>query len=306
MRGLLLLVLAAGCAAPPVTLSVPETEAGPDAAAPVEDGYVQRDGRVCSGSDEDEDGIPNICDDCPNIPNVDQAESHTPGIGTACRPGAFDKADTRDPFESFEGSDLQYNFFTAGLGTTGKLSPTPTAHPDRMTGGNFDTSFNMAVSVGSVDRETVVLTTIASNNVASDVSFHGVLLRASLAPISFLACEVGSDGTFALGRAKSDCDEKQCSVEPLASANMPPELRGFDKRGIRMSLSIGESTTLVECRVFSLKDRTTLFSSNDATYTWSVSKEIPNAELPPGLHIGYFAQGGRASFYSSDLLQQKP
>jgi hypothetical protein len=300
----LAVVLFAGCAAPPVTLET--TDAGADSIAPPQDGYVQPDGRVCNGPDEDEDGIPNGCDNCPNIPNVDQAESHTPGIGTACRPGDFGGADTRDSFEPFESSDLQYNFFTAGLGATGKFSPTPTAHPDRMTGGNFDASFNMAVSFGSADRKTMVLTTIASNNVASDVSHHGVLLRASLAPISFLACAVGSDGTFMLGKAKSDCDEKQCGVEPIASATMPAELHGFDKRGLRMSLSIGESTTRVECRVFNLKDRTTLFSSNDATYTWSVSTELPNAELPPGLHIGYFAQGGPASFHSSDLLLQKP
>lgn len=43
---------------------------------------------ACGGADSDGDGIPDACDNCPTVPNVDQEDSNGDGIGNACDPNS--------------------------------------------------------------------------------------------------------------------------------------------------------------------------------------------------------------------------
>src|SRR5687767_9623331 len=61
--------------------------------------YTLPDGRVCTGHDEDKDGVPDDCDNCPNVFNPSQAGDM---IGSACAvPPAFIPSPTRLLFDPF-------------------------------------------------------------------------------------------------------------------------------------------------------------------------------------------------------------
>jgi Thrombospondin type 3 repeat len=53
------------------------------------------------GHDEDGDGIDDACDNCPHIPNVDQADADGDGVGDVCDPQPFVAAERIALFDPF-------------------------------------------------------------------------------------------------------------------------------------------------------------------------------------------------------------
>jgi Thrombospondin type 3 repeat len=66
-------------------------------------GRVGFDAVECAavGHDEDGDGIDDACDNCPHIPNVDQADSDGDGVGDVCDPQPFVAAERIALFDPF-------------------------------------------------------------------------------------------------------------------------------------------------------------------------------------------------------------
>jgi hypothetical protein len=74
------------------------------------------DARICGTHDEDGDGIPDDCDDCPADANPLQVDSDGDGVGDACdpRPGQMDRIAF---FESFETAPTGWTLQNATFST---------------------------------------------------------------------------------------------------------------------------------------------------------------------------------------------
>jgi hypothetical protein len=62
------------------------------------------------GHDEDHDGIPDDQDNCPHVPNVDQANADGDGVGDVCDPNPNDPREHIASFDTFENSLGAWNF----------------------------------------------------------------------------------------------------------------------------------------------------------------------------------------------------
>lgn len=78
-------MLLAGCNLVfPIEAGTPGDGAPGDDDAPRRDGAPRLDAAACDGPDEDLDGIPDACDNCPQLPNLDQDNRDGDDLGDAC------------------------------------------------------------------------------------------------------------------------------------------------------------------------------------------------------------------------------
>lgn len=274
--------------------------------------YTLPDGRVCTGHDEDRDGVPDECDNCPNVANADQ---DGPSVGAACAPDpAFVSSASRllfDPLRSLS----EWKTFGSGAGAF-VLAP----DGDAFEGGSLADELRfVSASTGAGASAAAVTTTLALIEESTDTTklpgTAGLLLRigADVAPRFFL-CAVSAFNGFAIARAPdSGCDGGLCApfVLPLAGdagvaqksipADVPHALG--DVLGVRMSVTAGggdAGTGEVECRIFDPKRPETLASA-DPKYVLrapvAASRWLPSGE------VGLYAQRAKAVFGSIDVLR---
>ncbi len=63
----------------------------------------------CNGHDEDGDGYPDVCDNCPTIPNADQADRDGDAVGDACDPRPDTPGDRIEFFSAHDTPDARYD-----------------------------------------------------------------------------------------------------------------------------------------------------------------------------------------------------
>ncbi|MGZ3420067.1 MAG: thrombospondin type 3 repeat-containing protein [Polyangiales bacterium] len=274
--------------------------------------YTLPDGRVCRGHDEDGDGIPDECDNCPNVPNPEQTGG---SIGSSCAPSAaFISTPTRllfDPFESFS----SWTAFGSGAGAF-ELA----AAGDAVSGGNAagDELRFVTTSPGAPSNAIVVTTTMTIVEDSAGGGSAGVVLRVNGDPKKFYLCAVSLKNGFAAARAPDGgCSGDLCAPLVLnqpapdggaiaASAPVPSDVphKVGNTIGIRASVTgtSGDAGTSgsFECRVFDPKNPATL-TSTDTKYSLSV--EVTGSRWYPSGDLGLYAQKASAEFGSIDVLR---
>lgn len=284
----------------------------------VTDGVVTLpDGRVCTGHDEDGDGIPDECDNCPNVVNPGQESTAGSAIGSACTAGsAFIPSPTRllfDPFRSMS----SWKSFGSG-GSAFAVGP----DSDSVVAGSATTDdlpFLVAAS-GAGSSAVVATTTLTVTEEASTapVGSSGLLLRVNGDPDKrFYVCVVGFRAGFALAwTPTTGCNGGTCDVKTFATAAdggsvayqaaIPddiPHAMG-DTIGLRGSVTSvttdGGVSTEVECRIFDPKRPNTLNSSDPAL---ALKISVTGARSFPTGEVGLYARRSRATFGSIDLLR---
>lgn len=68
----------------------------------------------CGTHDEDQDGIPDLCDVCPATPDSGQADGDGDGVGDACDPAPNTPGDRIAMFEAFAGSGIPAGWVASG------------------------------------------------------------------------------------------------------------------------------------------------------------------------------------------------
>lgn len=282
------------------------------------DTYTLPDGRVCSGHDEDQDGVPDECDNCPNVFNPDQEVGSATAVGARCAPAkAFIAAPSRLLFDPFTSLD-NWKLFGSGSGVF-SLGP----EGDSLVGGSLGEELPFVVgSVGAGASAAVATTTMTIVDEATTAPFGsaGLLLRVSSdAAKKFYLCAVSYRNGFALARAPDGgCNGGLCA--PL-TFSMPPGDGGTpvpaqlpipadiphklgDTIGIRMSVtaSMGDGGILgdIECRVFDPKRPETL-TSTDSKY--ALKATAGGLRWFPAGEVGLYSQRARAVFGSIDVLR---
>lgn len=295
------------------------TEAAGDVAP---EAYTLPDGRVCSGHDEDGDGVPDNCDNCPNVKNPDQAGG---AIGTACLPASPFIAPSSagrilfDPFRSLSSwkpAGTGAGVFVEGLDGDSFLGGT-TADAD------LRFVFN---KIGAATSAVVVTTEIAVLEDGGTGS-AGVQLRVT-GDFRFYLCALSLKNGFAVARtpdivapATTACTGGPCAPVAFAvpggdggpvaaQAAIPPAIlpkSAGETIGLRASITSGAAvagdaasvTHELECRVFNPRDPSTLLTKDPA---YALKVVIPVSKLYPNGEIGLYAQRARASFGSVDVL----
>jgi len=288
----------------------------------VSDGpYVLPDGRVCTGHDEDNDGVPDDCDNCPNVFNPDQAGS---SVGTACVPtNAFIPSPARLLFDPFISLSSDWKAFGTGTGvfmlgadalTGGTPSETVCTKTD--TGTVCPMPF-LAGSTGSGASAVVVTTTMRVLEESSGSA--GLLFRISGPESGKKAylCAISVVNGFAIARVPDPgCNGGNC--QPLlftvptdagtknAQIPIPNDIpHGLgDTIGLRASVtaSMGDGGILgdIECRVFDPRRPETL-TSTESKYALKIT--AGGTRWFPSGEVGIYAQRSKASFGSIDVLR---
>jgi len=327
--GYSLFSLGSGCLAweYEVAANAPETsgETAVDDTGFVPDGpFILPDGRECTGHDEDNDGVPDECDNCPNVFNPDQGAS---SVGSACAPaGAFIPSPARLLFDPFR-SVSSWKSYGTGTGTF-DLS----TDGDSVVGGNTSTSicemldgggtgrcplFFLAGSTGAGASALVVTTTVKV--LEENTGSAGLLFRLSgmdSAKKGYL-CAVSVVNGFAIARIPdTGCNGSYCApitftmptdagttAAQVAIPNDIPHGLG-DTIGLRASVtaSMGDGGILgdIECRVFDPLRPETL-TSTDPKYSLKVT--AGGTRWFPSGEVGVYAQRSKASFGSVDVLR---
>lgn len=284
--------------------------------------YTLPDGRVCSGHDEDGDGVPDNCDNCPNVKNPDQAGG---AIGTACLPAApFIAASSAsrllfDPFRSLS------SWKPAGTGAGAFVEG---LDGDSFLGGTTaDSDLRFVFDKIGAGTSAVVLTTEIAVLEDGGTGSAGVLLRVT-SDFRFYLCALSLKNGFAVARtpdivapATTACTGGPCAPVAFAvpgadggsvaaQANIPPAILpkvAGETIGLRASITSGAATTgdaagvthELECRVFNPRDPSTLLTKDPA---YALKVTIPVSKLYANGEIGLYAQRARASFGSVDVL----
>ena len=286
--------------------------------------YTFPDGRTCVGHDEDGDGIPDQCDNCPNVSNAAQG---TGDIGAACAPSAsFITSPTRilfDPFHTFgawkafpaaTGYDAGVSgvvddagFFSEDKDNDSFLGGTLTDTEPTGTPAVLHFATGSTGAAGSSATVTTVLT-IQQENAGN----AGVLLRITGDPERFYVCAVSTDGSFAAAHVlDTGCNGGPCApvafVYPDAGstqAALPKSVpHGLgDLIGIRASVTTGGGGTTsgtLECRVFDPTNPATLQSSDPS---FAIKVDVTTSRWLPTGEVGLYAQRAKAQFFSVDVL----
>ncbi len=270
---------------------------------------VLPDGRVCTGHDEDLDGVPDECDNCPNVANPDQAGE---AIGAACAPDpALVGPASRiffDPLRSL----AAWRTFGSG---TGSFAVAPDA--DALVGGSLSDELRfVSASTGAGSSAVVVTTTLTvlEDATTGTPGTAGVLLRISSDALpTFFLCAVNPFNGFAIARAPDGgCNGGLCAPLLLSGAGdagvaqkpIPadvPHALG-DEIGVRATVTAGggdAGTGEIECRIFDPSRPETLTS---AAPEYAVRLPIAASRWLPSGEIGLFAQRTKALFGSVDVL----
>jgi len=316
---LVFVVAAAACSSEPTPRDDPDTAIRDstsviDSDTAIDTRVSDLDDGACAGHDEDKDGIPDECDNCPNVENPDQAGG---AIGTACNAnGSFITSPSRLLFEPF----LSLSSGWTAFGTSpGAFALAPDA--DSVLGGTGDTSaplLFLARSAGAGAAAVVVTTTMTVTTEAAGGS-AGIMLRlhdATSGKRGFL-CAFSVAFGFAVARLpESGCDGTACSPitfalpsDAGATAAMAPVPAAIphglgDTIGLRASVttSMGDAGAVgdIECSVFDPKKPEALRSADPAyaiRITASGTRWFPSGE------VGLYAQKSRAAFHSIDVLR---
>lgn len=285
--------------------------------------FILPDGRECTGHDEDRDGVPDECDNCPNVFNPDQSGS---SVGTACGPtSAFIPSPARLLFDPFRSSSSWKGYGTG----TGVFELA--ADGDAVVGGNSSLSvcemleagvgrcplYFLGGSTGAGTSALVVTTTIKvleENNGSAGLLFR--LNGMDTAKKGYL-CAVSVVNGFAIARIPdTGCNGGYCApitftmptdagttAAQVAIPNDIPHGLG-DTIGLRASVtaSMGDGGILgdIECRVFDPLRPETLASS-DPKYALKIT--AGGTRWFPSGEVGVYAQRSRASFGSVDVLR---
>jgi hypothetical protein len=277
--------------------------------------YKLPDGRVCTGHDEDLDGVPDECDNCPNVVNPTQTATGT--VGDACKaPPAMIPSTTRLYFDPFKKLGTDYKQFP--MPDAGPLPFTLGTDTDSIIGGVPDPEtppppFRFIVAATGADTSAVTVTTVMTMQL-SDRGNAGILLRVNGAPAKFFICALSVDDGFAAAHAPdAGCNGGPCGAVafPLPTADggaiaaqvpIPADIPHAlgDAIGFRATVTKSDTTGDFECRVFNPKVPATL-TSTDAKYAVKVT--IPSSRWLAAGEIGLYSQRAKTQFHSLDVLR---
>jgi hypothetical protein len=241
-----------------VSCNAPEVHAR-DAATDVNDAVndvTAAETKPCSGHDEDGDGFPDACDTCPAVANPNQQNEKSDvrfqKVGSTCAPfSPFERVRTRLLFDPFRELNARWTVL-------GEL--TYAVKDDAMNGGTlFNEKPHMFLTAAPLlEERAVVLTAILDGGTGSQEggSYGGLIARADAT--GFLGCYIQSLDEFAVGYGS--CTATSCTITNLETKRFPPMLPGGV--GLRISVTRGESSGDVECRVFARGDPTSLAIAN--------------------------------------------
>ncbi len=301
-------------------------DTGPVDTGPVDTGpYVLGDGRVCTGPDEDGDGVPDECDNCPNVPNPGLAGHE---VGDACDSNLLGGLTTRlawEPFHTYTPGTI-WNYYGPSEGAFA-LAPDSNSILGGSTSDNPDAGTNLRFITGPVGvGASAGSSGVAVTTVMSIVSEGGSLPNAGLIARvdgatgkQFFLCGVGSVGYFYLLRTATggSCDGGPCNVNAFGydggTANtselpFPADVpHGIgDKIGIRITVTPGSgdggtNPGDVECRVFNPLAPSGLRSS-EPKYAIKLTVSPSSRWIASG-DVGAYASGSNVKFHSMDILK---
>jgi Thrombospondin type 3 repeat len=315
------IVAADGASSDALTETADAFEAAIDTLPP-SDVTILKDGAACSGHDEDSDGIPDACDNCPNIANPGQEGG---AVGDACLPpNDLLTAPTPAFFDAFTtwATPPWQPFVASGGGLS------LTTEGDAISGGvTTDASLRFFVAPSAVTSAAVTVTTVVHilESSAGTSSVAGLIVRsgaakAGTAPAqSFLMCGVDLvNGFVAAGTPDAGCAGALCApielFQPggsiIAQRNMPSDLPHTIGAAIGLQLTITTGAAVgdagvpasgtLECRVFD-PARPETATKADATYF--VRARVPPSRWLSSGEVGLFTQRSRAQFDSVAVVR---
>jgi hypothetical protein len=277
--------------------------------------YKLPDGRTCTGHDEDGDGVPDECDNCPNVVNPTQTATGT--VGDACKPSTlFIPAATRLYFDPFRKLASEYKQFPSP--DAGPLPFTIGGDGDSIIGGVPDPEtppppFRFIVAATGADTSAITVTTVMTMQL-SERGNAGILLRVSGSPPKFFICALSVDDGFAAAHAPDvGCNGAACGAVafPLPTADggavaaqvpIPADIPHAigDAIGFRASVTKSDTSGDFECRVFNPKAPATLTSS-DTRYAVKVT--VPSSRWLAAGEVGLYSQRAKTQFHSLDVVR---
>jgi len=311
-------VFALGCEFPEYTTDL-VTEGGTDDTPRPDTGvdlgvdtkpYVLPDGRTCLGHDDDGDGVPDECDNCPNVANADQTGG---AVGDSCKASpSFISTPIRLLFDPYTSLGSWKNY---GTGNLFELD----GDRDSLVGGTkSDNDFRFMVGSTGAGTSALVVTSVLTIREEGALGSGGILVRVT-SDKRFYICAISAGNGFAAARAPdTGCTGGPCDgvltfalPNPDGGASIPaqypfptdlPHAVG-DPIGVRVSItgSGGDAGGgEFECRVFDPKRPATLTTA-DAKYsvkiTVGASKWLGSGE------VGAYARSARVQVHSMDILR---
>jgi hypothetical protein len=306
-----------GCEAPLVAVTAPDTGADTaavedtaDTAPPpgVDAGITDvffADGAPCRGHDEDHDGIPDLCDDCPGIynPAPGQIVGRLP-VGTLCNalPSdgfAFDRAGKRLFFDAF--TDYASDWKSSGGGVAAFVIGDDN---DSMEGGTGDDDFRYLVRRAAAGAGTTVATTVVHALGGFKSPLAGVLVRAIGDPKHFYMCFVGNGRFGVLTTPPGGCTGGPCAYTVLSDKPVPLELSAEPESGLRISVSTGALPAVsgrVECLIFHSAQPLSLHNGDER---YVVRVDLDETSWIPSGEVGLATLNYRTRFAWLDVLSE--
>lgn len=292
-----------GCSAPRVEITVHDGSVdGGDAAAEDTAPYVfpdarreLADGGLCQGHDEDGDGWPDECDDCPNLPDPEQGKSPLSALGSLCTPSPpFESATKRVFFDPFVRLGSKWvvgggeGAFTVG-----------DRQPDLLSGGRAYRELQVAVARLGLGNRTTVATLPVSRRLGIGGCSMGIVARVSADLATFFACGISSETFVLLRTPKGGCAVgEDCALVELAFKTIP-RLVDRDRVGVRFSVADTPTGGRLECRLYALDNLVTL-SADPSQYVLGL--DVAQADWLAGGDVGVYARWTEASLPSIDVI----